>query len=247
MKGLIGIALLAIMLIGIAAGAIGFKLFSTHMSQVITFEVSYNSKELMEDKLHFDSEKYFLKNSLLVAGAYAAYKNGENGTVYKDSWGRCEGFDLDGNPYSYSCWKDTTGDNIPPEYMAVDGVFNRTNETFKDYFSELEYTEIEDIEPLQMEYDRKEFNFSYNITELNLTGDFLNHTMEEKNVWINTTIPIRYLMLRGNGSDFTQNSDTRLNTDLIDVLDDVTVCTGLGQLTQGEAETAIEKELQNIA
>ncbi len=246
-KGLIGIVI-GVILVAVAIGSVVATLiFTEKLSSSLTVEVTFKDKQLMEDKLHFDSEKKFLENSLLISGAYAAYKNGLNGTIYKKSWDRCTGTSIDGSVYDHVCWRDHDDEKIPSKNMVVEGIAERTNETFQDYFSNLEYTEIEDITPLQMEESLNGFNFSYKITELNLSSIILNHTLIEKNVWINATIPIRYMLLYKDAKDFTENSRTRLNNKLKNSLDNVKVCNGDGQLTEIEAEEKIKEELKKIA
>ncbi len=251
MTGRKGIAIGIALLIGffLAMGGILLAIlgFTLGLTQAITMETAYDAKTLIEDKLHFDSERHYLENGLWVAGAYAAFKNGENGGIYNDGWDTCSG---------YVCWRDHDDLKIPPENQVTDEVFERTDDTFQDYFSNTEYTVMEetplgepDITPLEMEYDRQEFSFSYRIAELNLSGDSYDqsHEMRERRVWINTTIPIRYLSLYDDASGFATNSRTRLNDKVIDALDDVTVCKGQGQLTQSAAQNKIQDALDGIA
>lgn len=239
-KGIgIGIALLVVFALAIGGTVMGLLAFSYHVSKAVTIEVTYNEMKLIEDKLHFDSEKNFLENSLLVAGAYAAYKNGENGGLYNEPWDMCSG---------YVCWKDTTGNNIPPETTVVKELGERVNDTFESYLPNLKHTKIlGGNSKVKMENDEKEFNFTYNITALNLTTEFLNHTIEEENVWINATVPIRHIKLYRHGKDFTENSESKLNNELINVLNHIIVCTGDGRLTEARAKELIVAELPNIA
>jgi|GEM_PF-5974998 len=244
-KGIAPIIIIGIILLAGAVGAyIAVTIFSSKLSSSLSIQITFKDKTLMEDKLYFDSEKNFLENSLLVTGSYAAYENGKNGTIYNYSWDRLEGFDLNGDWFSYVCWKDINGEKIPPENIVTGKLGERINETFQDYFScLLDSIEITDNSLVNMEINENEFNLSYEISELNMTTEFLNHTIEERNVWITTTVPLRYLNLYKNAKDFTENSETTLNERLISMLNYTFLCTGDGRLTQDSVEEVMENVL----
>lgn len=254
-KGIIGIAMLAGILLGTVATVLGLTFWTFNISKSLSFEVGYNTKNLIEDKANFDLEKRYLENSLWTDCTYAAYMNGMEGTVYNDPWGfRCSDYDLSGNLYDYVCWRDLTGEHIPPEDMVTGEIFERIDNTFRDYFAHLEYVEMEkdsageyDITPLEIAYGGNELNLSYRAAGLNFTSEFMEHNINENGVWVNVTAPIRYMNLYWNASDFTQNSDERLNGKLISALENALVCTGDGRISEAVAINIIENELQEIA
>lgn len=248
----------AIIIIGIILAAtaiatyLAVTIFSAKLASSLSVEITFKDKHLMEDKLYFDSEKHFLENGLLVAGAYAAYKNGENGTIYNDAWPRLRGTDFSGNPYDYACWLDWTQAALfpPPLSQVTEHLGNRINDTYEDYLLNLEHTEMKDHTPLEMNIVNEEMNLSYKISELNLTGDFLNHTMKEKNIWINTTIPIRYLMIYGHAFSFANfpTVRTQVTNVFVNVLDEVTICnkTGYGIIDTNWAKNELENILRTV-
>ncbi|UCG95622.1 MAG: hypothetical protein JSV92_01060 [archaeon] len=252
-KGIIGAIIVGIIIVVVVvAVVIASSILNISFSESYSTRITFNDKELMEDKIDFDSEKRFLENGLFVTGGYAAYLNGNNGTIYNVGWKRCEGTDIYGNPYSYSCWKfvDVIGvhEVIPEAALVESQLADRINDTYKGYVPLLEHVKIEEIRPpLQLDIYNSRLELSYGITNLTLSNEFLNHTMEERGVGIEATVPIRYIMLYQSGKDFTENSEEKLNKKLIDALDHVTVCTGDGQLTQSKAEEIIEEELVKIS
>ncbi len=255
MKGIgVGLALLIIFVAGAVLSVVGISLWSLGLTKSLTIDVTYNEGKLALDKLHFDSEKNYLRNSLWVTCAYAAYKNGENGTVYRKSWPRLEGTDLKGRSYSYVSWKNLDHVSIPPQDEVISMLYNRINESYRKYFSHLEFVTISknerggyEVTPVNLVCSENECEVHYNISNLTLEGSYLNHTMEELHVKIYTKVGIRYLKLYSEAKNFVENIEKRMDEKLISELGHALMCTGDGRLSKDDAKSRIEEILQEIA
>ena len=202
MKGIAGLVIMAIIVIGaIAVGGV-ISYGTIKMAKSTGYSIMFEEKKLIESQAHYDGEKQFLRNSLWLAGENSTYENGQNGGLYETSWGKCGG---------YVCWKKN---NYPRKNLVARELEDKINDTYRDSFGnfvndldvEVNRRMIDNPYPsIEMHHTNSKITLQYD-ANLYLKNSFLNQTIEE-NEKIETDLPLRYFLLYDKAKTLVTGSD----------------------------------------